>query len=168
MVEQLLRGVQERWIEPSCVAATHFFGNAQCDVTNERIGVAHSSDERIEDGGSICTDAGKRNDCLETNFRTLITKRSTKPFRCAAITDFAERRDGHLANVRVGILHRNEQCRERLAAFNVGETKRGRGSHRWRIVFTKRALERSNDVFARIVGMSNEITQGACAHGRLF
>jgi hypothetical protein len=72
-----------------------------------------------------------------------------------------------LAHVYVGVLHGDEQCRERFASAYVRKTKRGGGSHAWGVIVSQRALERSDDVFTRIVRMSHEITHGTFTHGWL-
>jgi len=137
-------------------------------VTNQRIGIVHSRQERFDDARVVIAYAGKRNHSLKTNFRALIRKRSSQPFRGTAVTDFAQRSDRHLPHVHVSVFHRDEQRRQSFTSPNIGKAQRCRGSYVWRIVFPERTLECSDDIFTRIVGMFDEVTDCAFTHGWLF
>jgi hypothetical protein len=89
----------------------------------------------------VFRDAGKRNDCLVTDFRTRIAKGPAQALLGSAIANLPQRCDGHLSDCAVDVLDRNEERRKALARSEIREGHRSLGANSGRAVVSEKSLE---------------------------
>ena len=147
-------------------------GDAHRDVADRLVDVverAGQSDREAPSG--VAGDARVGDHGLVTHLWTFVAKRALEPLRGAHVADLTERGDRHLANVRIVVLHRQEEPSQGFDAAHVGERDRGLRADRSRRIAPERLLEQRERARARLMRaerVAHDVAYGGDTDRRLL